>query len=351
MLPTRMYWWTDIMIVMWSMYFLVFVTFLPVSLGFTFIHPVATIQQRCHTRSLFRPPSIRHHSCFRAFEQIQILQAVSSSNDLPERGIDMIDDNNINNSPEQDDDDDDDDVNVDIDTADDKDIMTQQSAGTTIRRRRRRRKGDDNIETTKNSPTAVVVVVAATPTSNDVTIPIVDVRSLVGGDVTTTTTTTANRDVVVKDAKPQLNKDRGSNRIIDDRVDSSSDTTTSTTTYDPLEQLLIDVKEMRSRNSDSPNGNEIQTGSNNNNNNNNNEGSVLPAMSISRVISTIVIVDFFIVLVFFLWFILGIVASYTIKNDAIQIAFNSNFQTLVQPALGILMIASISDAVFKEKEE
>ena len=184
------------------------------------------------------------------------------------------------------------------------------------------------------------------------TIPIVDVRSLVGGDVTTTTTTTiANRDIVVKDVKPQLNKDRGSNRIIDDRVDSSSDTTTSTTTYDPLEQLLIDVKEMRSRNSDSPNGNEIQTGSNNNNNNNNNEGSVLPAMSISRVISTIVIVDFFIVLVFFLWFILGIVASYTIKNDAIQIAFNSNFQTLVQPALGILMIASISDAVFKEKEE
>ena len=318
------------MIVMWSMYFLAFVTFLPVSLGFTFIHPVATIQQRCHTRSLFRPPSIRHHSCFRAFEQIQILQAVSSSNDLPERGIDMIDDNNINNSSEQDDDND---VNVDIDT-----IMTQQSAGTTIRRRRRRRKGDDNIETT--------VVVAATPTSNDVTIPIVDVRSLVGGDVTTTTTTTANRDVVVKDAKPQLNKDRGSNRIIDDRVDSSSDTTTSTATYDPLEQLLIDVKEMRSRNSDSPNGNEIQKGSNNNN-----EGSVQPAMSISKVISTIVIVDFFIVLVFFLWFILGIVASYTIKNDAIQIAFNSNFQTLVQPALGILMIASISDAVFKEKEE
>jgi hypothetical protein len=35
-----------------------------------------------------------------------------------------------------------------------------------------------------------------------------------------------------------------------------------------------------------------------------------------------------------------------VQDDSIQIAFNSNFQGLVQPALGILMIAALTDAAY-----
>jgi hypothetical protein len=36
-----------------------------------------------------------------------------------------------------------------------------------------------------------------------------------------------------------------------------------------------------------------------------------------------------------------------LQDDTVQIAFNGIFQPVVQPALGVLMIAAISDAVLK----
>ena len=62
--------------------------------------------------------------------------------------------------------------------------------------------------------------------------------------------------------------------------------------------------------------------------------------TIKNVISTIVTIDFFVVFGLLLWFLSGIFSSYVLKNDAIQIAFNGIFEPIVQPALGILMIAS-----------
>jgi hypothetical protein len=114
-------------------------------------------------------------------------------------------------------------------------------------------------------------------------------------------------------------------------------------------QILSDVQEMRSMERKDNNNNNNQLSNERTNGNNNN--AMDETISISKILSTIVTIDFFIVLLFFFWFILGIISSSILKDDTIQIAFNSNFQTLVQPALGILMIASISDAIFKKTEE
>lgn len=75
----------------------------------------------------------------------------------------------------------------------------------------------------------------------------------------------------------------------------------------------------------------------------------IPA-TIGSVMSTIVTIDFFVVCALLLWFLTGIASSYLLKNDAIQIAFNNIFEPVVQPALGVLMIASIASSVFKEDE-
>jgi hypothetical protein len=73
--------------------------------------------------------------------------------------------------------------------------------------------------------------------------------------------------------------------------------------------------------------------------------------TIRNVLSTIVTVDFFFVCALLLWFLAGIVGSNVFRDDTVQIAFNSIFQPIVQPALGILMIAALSDAVLKGKED
>ncbi|KAL3774938.1 hypothetical protein ACHAW5_001300 [Stephanodiscus triporus] len=50
-----------------------------------------------------------------------------------------------------------------------------------------------------------------------------------------------------------------------------------------------------------------------------------------EVISAIVTVDFFVVLALLAWFLAGIFCSYILKDDAVQIAFNMNFERLTQP--------------------
>jgi hypothetical protein len=100
---------------------------------------------------------------------------------------------------------------------------------------------------------------------------------------------------------------------------------------DSLQQLLLDAREMQEKapaTSDSSNNSTIR-----------------------NAISTLVTVDFFVVCLFLLWFLAGIFCSVVLKDDTVQIAFNSNFQQLVQPALGILMIAAIADAVFKQRDD
>jgi hypothetical protein len=115
---------------------------------------------------------------------------------------------------------------------------------------------------------------------------------------------------------------------------------------DPLAQLLRDAATMRRAEQQAADGGESSSG----------DGG-RPASTrqitstIRNVLSTIVTVDFFFVCALLLWFLAGIVGSNVFRDDTVQIAFNSIFQPIVQPALGILMIAALSDAVLKGKEE
>jgi hypothetical protein len=78
-------------------------------------------------------------------------------------------------------------------------------------------------------------------------------------------------------------------------------------------------------------------------------------LSVAKVakntISTLITIDFFLICGFLLWFLAGIFSSYALQNDGIQIAFNSIFQPVVQPALGVLMIGSIASAFFKGEDD
>lgn len=125
-------------------------------------------------------------------------------------------------------------------------------------------------------------------------------------------------------------------------VNSSSNQSTTTSNVasskpfdDSLQQLLLDAREMQDKSPTTKN-----TG--------NDDGGMSAKMR--NAISTLVTIDFFVVCLFLLWFLAGIFCSTVLKDDTVQIAFNSNFQQLVQPALGILMIAAIADAVFKQKD-
>jgi hypothetical protein len=79
--------------------------------------------------------------------------------------------------------------------------------------------------------------------------------------------------------------------------------------------------------------------------------SVESPTSFKNILSTIVTADFFFVCALLVWFLAGIFCSSVLKDDTVQIAFNSNFQMIAQPALGLLMIGSAASAFFKEETE
>lgn len=110
---------------------------------------------------------------------------------------------------------------------------------------------------------------------------------------------------------------------------------------DSLDQLLEDVRLMTQEEKDAKNSAGVFSDE---------EGAGVKEM-IGNTLSTIVTADFFVVCAFLVWFLLGIFCSYVLKDDTVQIAFNNNFETLVQPALGVLMIAAIGGSFFKEEEQ
>ena len=118
---------------------------------------------------------------------------------------------------------------------------------------------------------------------------------------------------------------------------SSAPAATSSSTAkvdDSLQQLLADARQMKALDEESSS-----------------DGSQNAMGTIRNAVSTLVTIDFFVVFALLLWFLAGVFSSYVLQNDAIQIAFNNIFQPVVQPALGILMIAAIADAVFKREDQ
>jgi hypothetical protein len=165
------------------------------------------------------------------------------------------------------------------------------------------------------------------------TIPIRDIRELASTSRSATTASTNTAASTSASAAAGTRKTRN-----DDDMDDDGDN-------DPLAQLLRDAATMRRAEQQQA----IDGG----------ESSGRRPIATTRqitstirnVLSTIVTIDFFFVCALLLWFLAGIVGSNIFHDDTVQIAFNGIFQQIVQPALGILMIAALSDAVLKGKEE
>lgn len=103
---------------------------------------------------------------------------------------------------------------------------------------------------------------------------------------------------------------------------------------DSLEQLLTDARRMRAA-EPSDEAQEVTT-----------------KEKIFDIISTIMTVDFFFVIALFIWFLVGIFCSYVLKDDAVQIAFNMQFEGVTRPALSVLMFGTIAGAIGnKDKED
>jgi len=175
-----------------------------------------------------------------------------------------------------------------------------------------------------------------------VTFQVQDVRDLVGSPRAAPTTSSSSQ------SDNTLESMMGLFRGKDQATTSSSSVASmgknSETNYklddDTMQMLLRDAKEMEQQGGGAVVGNEEE------------EGGFKPLVDgFRKVVSTIVTIDFFFVCSLLLWFLAGIFSSYVIKDDTIQIAFNMNFQQIVQPALGILMVGSVAGSAFKGDEE
>ena len=114
----------------------------------------------------------------------------------------------------------------------------------------------------------------------------------------------------------------------------SNDETSARTADDSMEQLLADARSMRRASSD------VEE-----------EEETTIKDKVFDVISTIVTVDFFVVIGLLVWFLAGIFCSSVLKDDTVQILFNNNFERVTQPALGLLMIGSVAGSFGNKDEE
>ena len=182
-----------------------------------------------------------------------------------------------------------------------------------VTRRRRKRKQIDNDDSVMENFVKKDDIVV--PNRSDmVDLEIKDIESLVYPNSVIPSVPSTNPTSVINDMD---------NDAVDDQDDGDS-----------LKKLLADAKRMRGdTESDAVS-----------------EGASI-GDSIKNIISTVVTIDFFVICGFLLWFLVGVFSSTVLGNDVIQIAFNGIFQSLVQPALGILMIGSLGSALTKSEDE
>lgn len=220
--------------------------------------------------------------------------------------------------------------------ADDDDDNDSEGALSTPKRRRKRKvvqeEEEEESETTATAPPPRLREDAP------VALAVTDVRNLVGGGSAPPAATTQASSS--SSSTPEAPVTQASFTPASSTSFASS-SSSSTSIDDSLARLLQDAKEMSENTSDAAIGSSKESSSND---------LSIPRM-ISSVISTIVTVDFFVVCGFLLWFLAGIFSSYVLQNDDLQIAFNSNFERLVQPALGILMIGALAGNFFKEDND
>lgn len=215
----------------------------------------------------------------------------------------------------------------------------------TVSKKRVRRKSPVSDGQQPDETTTAATTAPEQKTRNDsvVVVPILDVRDLVSGTTTSTTKSNQSGSGIGQAANPSFVATRTSSRSDSLRNDDIG--RNNNNDDDPLARLLLDAKEMQEQaNNDRDNNRDMDNSSNSQ------SGTSLVA-ALQQVMSTIVTIDFFFVLALLAWFLAGIFCSAVWKDDGVQIAFNNNFERITQPALGVLMIAALSDAVLKRDED
>ncbi|KAL7501269.1 hypothetical protein ACHAWT_011074 [Skeletonema menzelii] len=233
-----------------------------------------------------------------------------------------------------------------ISMASDDDAASSQSS---VPRKKRKRKDGQNFsppptsDVTDESSTEEAAAVSGEPKKTSVVMKVRDIRDIVSGapepieqDDEEEHDEDDDEDLADDEEWEYYDVDEDGNEIIVSNDDKISDRTGD----DSLEQLLADARSMRASSSTESDGRSLAT-----------EEETSVKDKFFDVISTIVTIDFFLVLGLLAWFLLGIFCSYVLKDDTVQIAFNMNFEKLTQPALGILMIGSVAGSLGNKDEE
>lgn len=211
------------------------------------------------------------------------------------------------------------------------------ASSVTKRKRKRVRKDKDEGESVVSSSSSQQQQQLKPRDDTVVKLQVQDVRDVVSGNKQKeSTTTSSGSSAPVKESS--TSPTTMSTPSPQSFATTTSSTTSSSDNDDALKQLLADAREMQQSSLSSTTDSDEE------------DGLSIPK-TIRNVISTIITVDFFFVCAFLIWFLAGVFQSYVLKDDTIQIAFNNNFSTLVQPALGILMIGSIAGSFAKEEDE
>ena len=202
------------------------------------------------------------------------------------------------------------------------------------RKRRKRKDGKtfsppketkkNDIDTTdtvlKTEPKEAIPTTPSAPKENVVVMQVRDIRDVVSG---VPETPVVEEEVVQKVIVKEELED-GDDELADDEeweyydVDEDGNEITKnmgrTGQDESMEQLLADARSMRASSTT------------------NTEVEETPLKNkILEVIATIVTIDFFVVLGLLAWFLVGIFCSYVLKDDAVQIAFNMNFEGVTRP--------------------
>jgi predicted secreted protein len=178
-------------------------------------------------------------------------------------------------------------------------ISSSDNEAATPRKRRLKRK--EAVPASEDEEEDVPVVTSRP--NSPVELKVQDVRDLVQGGrskpdagAKDTAMLTSNQVAAMKSATPGTGTSSFSNNQLDDS----------------LAALLQDAKRMQAEDEDIPE---------------DEKQSAAFKANFRNVLSTIVTADFFVVCGFLLWFVAGIFCSYILKDDTVQIAFNSKYLT------------------------
>ncbi len=238
--------------------------------------------------------------------------------------------------------------------SDDDDTASSQSS--TPRKKRKRKDGQQfssppssdsvpKVEEKEEAADEIIAAASEEPKKTSVVMKVRDIRDVISGVPEPTEKEEDEVEYDDDDEDDELTDDEeweyydvdedGNEIIVSNDVEKKSDRTAD----DSLEQLLADARRMRASSTDTD-GKSLST---------ENETSIKD--KVFDVISTIVTIDFFVVIGLLVWFLAGIFCSSVLKDDTVQIAFNMNFEKVTQPALGILMIGSVAGSLGNKDDE